>query len=242
MPETTQPNNSKNPPWFILLNLLFLVPVLVWPFVFFSTIFFFDNPDSFIVTLMFFLFVNAYPVYLFGLMVFNAKLYKKHKVPAILFPILVVVVFLGAAVNILGGIENVRSIWTTVQNAPKIAEDENELCCGFTKDSANILYNDTPLANVDMASFDIINYNWAKDKNRVYYNGVAIPYVDGSSFVYLDYQYAKDKNNVYYYEKIIEGADAATFIHLDGTQDGKDKNFCYRYGEKVDCKVLSTEE
>jgi hypothetical protein len=33
-----------------------------------------------------------------------------------------------------------------------------------------------------------------------------------------------------------------TFKHIEGSQDGKDKNGCYRYGEKVDCKVLLEDE
>jgi hypothetical protein len=58
----------------------------------------------------------------------------------------------------------------------------------------------------------------------------------------LDYHYGKDKNHAYYDEQIIEGADAKTFHHLEGTQDAKDRTNCYRWGEKVDCKVLETEE
>jgi len=113
---------------------------------------------------------------------------------------------------------------------------------GFTKDKMNVYKNDSIVKNADPKTFQIINWIWSKDKTSFFYQGKLIPYIDYTTFQYLDYHYAIDKNNVYYDDQIIKGADAKTFKHIEGSQDGKDKNGCYRYGEKVDCKVLLEDE
>ncbi len=112
---------------------------------------------------------------------------------------------------------------------------------GFSKDKFYVYRNDSIVENADPKTFLIINWMWSKDKKSFFYQGKMIPYIDYATFQYLDYNYAVDKNNVYYNEQIIKGADAKTFKHLDGSQDGRDKNGCYRYGEKVDCNVLLTD-
>ena len=106
----------------------------------------------------------------------------------------------------------------------------------------NVYRYDTLIKGADAKTFETVSWNWQRDKNYYYYFGERIEYIDRNTFEDLDYHYGKDKSNVYYDENIIEGADAKTFIHIVGTQDGKDKNACYRRGEKVDCNVLLTEE
>lgn len=105
-----------------------------------------------------------------------------------------------------------------------------------------VYYRDTLIIGADAKTFEIVNWNWQRDRNYYYYFGKKIEYIDRKSFKDLDYHYGKDKFNVYYDEKIIKGADAQSFTHIDGTQDGKDTNGCYRWGKKVDCKVLQVEE
>ena len=118
----------------------------------------------------------------------------------------------------------------------------DKLGFGFTIDSNYVYKNDTIVEGADPKTFETINWQWAKDNKSIFFFGKLIPFIDYNTFHYLDYHYAIDKNNVYYDDKIIEGADASSFKHIDGSQDGRDKNSCYRYGEKVDCKVLLTEE
>ena len=114
---------------------------------------------------------------------------------------------------------------------------------GFTKDKFHVYDKDSLVEGADPATFEFITGSmWAKDKKSYFYKGKLVSYVDYGSFRYLDYNYAVDKNNVYYDDQIIKGADAKTFKHIEGSQDGKDKNGCYRYGEKVDCKVLLEDE
>ncbi len=110
---------------------------------------------------------------------------------------------------------------------------------GFTKDKFNVYNNGNIVEDADPATFEFITGSmWAKDKKSYFFQGKAIPFIDYNSFRYLDYHYAIDKNNVYYDDQIIKGADSKTFIHIEGSQDGKDKNGCYRYGEKTDCKNI----
>jgi hypothetical protein len=76
------------PMWFKVLNCTMLVPVCFWPFVFFISIFFFDHPKSFFSTVLLFLLVNAYPVYLAVLVYLNSKLFKKNKPAGLILPVL----------------------------------------------------------------------------------------------------------------------------------------------------------
>lgn len=242
MTDNGQDIKQNNPAWFRLLNLTFLLPCIVWPLVFFTTVFFFDNPKSFFLTFLLFIAVNAYPLYLIGILLLNARLFRRNKLLATILPIAFSLTFMVSAIQFLGGLENIKALWTQIDSTQDIVPDQNQFCCGFTTDSTSIFYNDTIIGNADVSSFEIINFHWAKDKNSVYFNGKPISIIDSKTFRYLDYHYAVDKFYVYYDDQIIEGADAATFKHIDGTQDGKDKNYCYRYGERVDCNVLLTNE
>lgn len=246
MIDVPQKSKARNPFWFKLINLAFLLPCIVWPFVLFTTIFFFDNPKSFFLTVILFIAINAYPLYLIGFLMLNSRLFRKNRLVATALPITFGFVFIIVSIHFLGGTENIKFLWTQISSKQNIENDPdpdpNQLCCGFTKDSLSIYYNDTLLSGADLNSFVIINFNWAKDNRTVYFNGKAISYIDSKTFRYLDYHYSIDKKNVFYDEQIIEGADAGTFKHIEGTQDGEDKNYCYRYGEKVDCKTLLTDE
>jgi hypothetical protein len=233
------------PVWFKVLNFGFLLPVLIWPLVFFSTIFFFDNPQNFIVTFAVFLAVNAYPFYLFFIMRLNLKLYLKYKAIAIALPLLLSLTFIIAILQFMGGISGIKTIYNNIQEnkkALKAAEESGNLGHGFRKDKNYVYSNDTIIEGADPNTFEIVNWEWAKDNKSYFFKGKRVPYIDYATFKYLDYNYAIDKNNVYYDDEIIEGADAKTFKYIEGSQDGKDKSNCYRYGEKVDCSVLLKDE
>jgi len=61
--------SKELPKWFRLLNASILSPILIWPFVLYTTIFFFDNPKNLGLTYLLFFAVNAYPVYLLDISV-----------------------------------------------------------------------------------------------------------------------------------------------------------------------------
>lgn len=223
------------PKWFKILNLSILLPILIWPFIFFGTIFFFDNPKNLFYTYLLFFFVNAYPFYLAILALINIKLYIWNKLLGLIIPIiflLTVTFCIGYYVYDIGSML-IEKMQLEIQNI-----NNGVLGSGFIKKNNQIFLNDTIIKGADAKTFKIISYDWAKDKNHYYYFGKPILEIDYSSFRFLDYHYAKDKYHVFYDNKIIEGADAKTFHHIEGTQDGKDARNCYRYGDKVDCSVL----
>jgi len=70
---------SKEIPWtFKIVNWLILLPILIWPLIFFMTAFFFDAPGQNPVKVWpLVIGVILYPLYLFILFELNARLYKK---------------------------------------------------------------------------------------------------------------------------------------------------------------------
>ncbi len=230
--------DKELPKWFKILNLSILLPILLWPLIFFATIFFFDNPHNLFYTFLLFLFVNAYPFYLAILALINIKLYTWNKLIGLILPI----IFLGAASFCIGYyIYNIYDIGGVLIKNTQLEIQNNKngiLGNGFIKKNNQIFLNDTIIKGADAETFEIISYDWSKDKSHYYYFGKPVHEIDYSSFKFLDYHYAKDKYHVFYDNIIIEGADAKTFYHIEGSQDGKDARNCYRYGEKVDCSVL----
>jgi len=89
------------------------------------------------------------------------------------------------------------------------------LAFGYAKDSKQAYYLDKILANVDVASFRVVDpdhpANWV------------------TSFA----PYAKDANQVFYKDRVIKGADSASFVRAD-SRLYKDKNHCYNQGGRTD--------
>jgi len=217
------------PLWFKLLNLVILIPALLWPFVFFSTIFFFDNPHNLFLTLLLFLAVNAYPIYLALLAFGNYKLYRRSKYLAPVLPLISLLALASGTVYIVSGVkENLKQ---SVEKSKQKAAS-GDLGMGFRKDKLYVYSDDTIIKNADPATFEIVNWQWEKDKSTYFYNGKAMPEVDFNSFVILQGNYSKDKNRVYFYNNIVVDADPATFKVDDMTYIGRDKFGCYKDGEK----------
>lgn len=124
---------------------------------------------------------------------------------------------------------------------PPVGPDyENIIGFNYRKDSTDLYYGDSLVPDADVASFELINFQWAKDKNRVYFNGKSVTKIDRKTFKYLNSGYSTDTNNVFYDTSIVDGADIQTFIYIPNSHDGKDKDFCYRKGQKIECSKLTT--
>jgi len=63
-------NGNKEPRWFVFLNKLTLLPIVLWPFVFFTSIFIFDNPSNMGKAYLLFFGLNSYRLYFFCLLKF----------------------------------------------------------------------------------------------------------------------------------------------------------------------------
>lgn len=89
------PLYSKHlPTWLVVLNYFSLFPVLFWPFVFLASIFFFDNPPSFIHAAVQFSIVICYPLYIIGLIVLSFKMYKNYMMTSAIIPLITIVLSL----------------------------------------------------------------------------------------------------------------------------------------------------
>ena len=95
----TDKNDSK-PFWFKVLLNLSLTPILIWPFVFYGSIFIFDHPSSTaneVLLYLIFFGVNSYPLLLIINKRFCNKSFHKRKILSItllVIPILLLIVFL----------------------------------------------------------------------------------------------------------------------------------------------------
>src|SRR5690606_8565140 len=177
--------SKEIPKKFKWINWLILIPILLWPLVFFMTVFFFDDPNAnpIMVWGLFFV-VNLYPLYLFALFELNARLYKKQKLAGYIIPLAI----FGVLLYFLGSfyISNKHS-----SNERKIKIQER-------KEAGYIGSCDT---------YRILN-------DTVYYKD-ALLNADAFSFEYLGCHYGKDKNNAFKGEEIIEGSHSKSFEVID---------------------------
>lgn len=82
-------NGNNEPRWFVFLNKLTLLPIVVWPFVFFTSIFIFDNPSNMGKAYLLFFGLNSYPFILLLLVKISYTIFKFNKVVAAAIPTLV---------------------------------------------------------------------------------------------------------------------------------------------------------
>jgi phage shock protein PspC (stress-responsive transcriptional regulator) len=81
-------DTSGLPKWFIYYTYGSLYPILFWPLIFYASIFMFDNPSNFFLTLSGFFAIISYPIILIAFLVFAFRLYRKNnKLFAFLIPL-----------------------------------------------------------------------------------------------------------------------------------------------------------
>lgn len=232
--------SQELPKKFKWINWIILLPIIVWPFVFFFSIFIFDDPNA-NPTKAWLLFcaINAYPLYLFVLFELNARLYLKSNAAGYILPLLT----LGTILFIIG------NIYYSEKKAVRAREAKEQLrrdagyignCDSYKIIDKVVYYYEDTLVNADAASFEFINCNFGKDKNtaykgidpilnshpesfvmidfkwqkddyRYYFKGKALEDIDYPSFEILNIGYAKDKNKVYFGNNVVEDADPQTF-------------------------------
>jgi hypothetical protein len=64
---------------------------------------------------------------------------------------------------------------------------------------------------IDVATFEVLDYDFSKDKNLVYFDCKKIDGVAISSFEIISNEYSKDYQKVYYRNFIVKGASPKTF-------------------------------
>lgn len=225
------------PTRFKLLNIAILLPILIWPFIFYTTIFFFDKPGNEKEALAYFILVNAYPIPVFGIFLINALILSKKRIIGSVLPIglLLTIIIVTAKLG--------TSIFQT--QYPKHLERETRKEAGYFSPGSEyrvidgqIFYQDSIPTEADKNSFEELPYNWARDNKDYFYLGKTVSEIDYASFEILESYYSKDKNHVYYENEIITGADPKSFKHIDGSNDAIDKDNCYSWGENIPCNEI----
>ena len=82
--------NHDHPRWIVYLNNVCLSGILVWPFVFFVSIFLFDNPKNEGQTFLWFVLINSYPLLLIALTYLSFKVFRLNKVVSAVFPLIAI--------------------------------------------------------------------------------------------------------------------------------------------------------
>jgi|GEM_PF-1725708 hypothetical protein len=73
-----------------------LIPIIVWPIIFFASIFFFDDPSGGNTAYLLFFLVNLYPLVIISLSLFGEYLFSKNRnLGVITFSVPNILVFLG---------------------------------------------------------------------------------------------------------------------------------------------------
>ena len=82
---------TRRPSWFILLLIVSLLPIILWPLIWFGSVFLFDNPKDINDTFLLFFAVNSYPFVLIINAIVGYRIYPKRKklaVGLLIIPIL----------------------------------------------------------------------------------------------------------------------------------------------------------
>ena len=83
-------NREKYPKWFSRLNNISLLPIFLWPLIFFGSIFLFDNPQNFLLTFGIFILMNSYPLLLLTLSSLSYRLFTTKRFIGTSIPILTI--------------------------------------------------------------------------------------------------------------------------------------------------------
>jgi hypothetical protein len=78
--------NQSLPQWILNLNYACLSAIIVWPFVFYGSIFMFDNPKNPGLTFIWFILINSYPILLLVFTYISFKTFQYSKVISMLIP------------------------------------------------------------------------------------------------------------------------------------------------------------
>ena len=121
----------------------------------------------------------------------------------------------------------------------------------YFKDKNGVYYENSEnlhkIENVDLKTFEALDYDFAKDKNSVYYENKKLNEIDTSSFEKIEFNFIKDKNGLYKIDKndendeiklipLNEKVNLENFEEIGGNYYKDDKNLYY-FGENEFKKI-----
>ncbi|MBF4519197.1 DKNYY domain-containing protein [Flavobacterium sp. ANB] len=89
---------------------------------------------------------------------------------------------------------------------------------------------------IDVKTFEVLDYNFSKDKNSVYYDCKKIIEADYSSFKIISNEYSKDAKHVYFKNDILKGANPETFKQTSEYGVWEDGKHQYKNGQIITAK------
>lgn len=84
---------SKKPYWYKIIKILSIMPIFLWPILFFGSIFFLDNPNTTRYNELLFCGFNSLPIVFIALLYFSSRIFSKHKVLSIILLVIPFIVF-----------------------------------------------------------------------------------------------------------------------------------------------------
>ena len=192
-----------------------LLPILLWPLIFFGTIFFFDDPNAnptFVWAL--FIGVNAYPLYLIALYFLNLKIFKRFGNFGYLLPCLIIGVI---------GITIFSQVISSIQFKEELENKKQERKdAGFIKDSRtykivndSLYFNDRYFEG-DHKTFEPLGFHYGKDKFNAYRQDKIIKGAKSTSFRIVQWQWQRDNENFYFKGEKLRGIDLSHFKRKPG--------------------------
>ncbi len=82
------------PTWLLVIAMLVSSTILLWPFIFFMSIFMFDAPGSLFPRILYFVVINLYPLILIGNCYLGFHCYRKSKLFGLLVLLLPLIFYL----------------------------------------------------------------------------------------------------------------------------------------------------
>lgn len=90
-PYLKKENREKYAGWFSRLNTISLLPIILWPLIFFGSIFLFDNPQNVLFTFFILILMNSYPLLFLALSALSYRLFKVGRIVGIFIPVLTII-------------------------------------------------------------------------------------------------------------------------------------------------------
>jgi len=228
--------SKEIPKKFKWINWFILIPILLWPIVFYSSIFIFDSPPANLkIAYAMFFGMNLYPLYLFILFELNARLYKRIKIAAYILPLSII----GCLSFVI-----VREYLSTKQftEERKIENQKRKEagyignCDTYKVKNDKVSFEDSTM-NADSKSFEYVkgfsNCNYGKDNMQAYIGKDPIIGSDPETFEIIAFFWQRDKNLYYYKGNAMENIDYNSFELLIANYS-KDKFNVYFYDKIIE--------